>query len=201
MKESVSYTTTIAFCRKNTLIYASMLILLFFSACDTKKKTTETQERWKSAVAEKLPLMGHRNWILVVDKAFPLQNGEGIEIIYTNEQLLPVLSHLLLSLEKSDHVKPIIYTDEELNYLQTKHVKGLSTYKKGLNDLVKGAQKTMLHDSVFTKIDQASKLFKILVLKTNEIIPYSSVFLELDCQYWNDEKENNLRKRMNTTMR
>ena len=55
---------------------------------------------------------------------------------------------------------------------------------------------SILHDSVFTKLDEASKLFKIVVLKTNETIPYTSVFLQLDCSYWNAEKEKQLREKM-----
>ena len=32
--------------------------------------------------------------------------------------------------------------------------------------------------------------------KTNEVIPYSSVFIELDCKYWSPEKEKTLRHAM-----
>lgn len=55
---------------------------------------------------------------------------------------------------------------------------------------------SILHDSVFTKLDEASKLCTIVVLKTNETIPYTSVFLQLDCSYWNAEKEKQLREKM-----
>ena len=46
------------------------------------------------------------------------------------------------------------------------------------------------------KIDKASKLFKTLVIKTNQVIPYSSVFIELDCDYWSRDKEKQLRQLM-----
>lgn len=55
---------------------------------------------------------------------------------------------------------------------------------------------TILHNSVFKKLDAESKLFKVLVIKTNEAIPYTSVFMQLDCAYWNTEKENQLRLQM-----
>jgi hypothetical protein len=45
-------------------------------------------------------------------------------------------------------------------------------------------------------IDHASKLFKVMVLKTNETIPYSSVFIELDCKYWSGENEILLRDKL-----
>jgi len=39
---------------------------------------------WKAKVAETIPLLGHRNWILVVDSAYPLQSSPGVETIETN---------------------------------------------------------------------------------------------------------------------
>lgn len=30
---------------------------------------------WKQQLDRELPLLGHRNWILVVDKAFPMQTS------------------------------------------------------------------------------------------------------------------------------
>jgi hypothetical protein len=76
-------------------------------------------------------------------------------------------------------------------------VPAIDGYRKSLNNLLEGFDiQTMLHDSVFVKIDQASRLFKVLVVKTEEVIPYSSVFIELDCSYWSPEQEQELRERM-----
>ena len=36
---------------------------------------------WKKEFEEILPMLGHRNWILVVDKAYPMQSADGIETI------------------------------------------------------------------------------------------------------------------------
>ncbi|HEX7367874.1 MAG TPA: hypothetical protein VF273_12290, partial [Pelobium sp.] len=60
-------------------------------------------------------------------------------------------------------------------------------------------QRSMLHDSVFVNMDKASKLFQVLVLKTDEVIPYSSVFIQLDCKYWTAKKENELRQHMKSS--
>jgi len=30
---------------------------------------------WQEELERMLPLMGHRNWVLIVDKAFPLQGS------------------------------------------------------------------------------------------------------------------------------
>jgi D-ribose pyranose/furanose isomerase RbsD len=159
--------------------------------------TSLEQKNWKTTLAEELPLLGHRNWILVVDKAFPAQNAPGIHVVNTGEELLPVLQYTLGEISKSTHVKPIIFTDQELNFITPEIESGIGAYKKSLGEMLHGSDvQTILHDSVFEKIDEASKLFKILVLKTEGTIAYSSVFLQLDCKYWTGEKENALRQAM-----
>ena len=45
-------------------------------------------------------------------------------------------------------------------------------------------------------VDEAGKLFHILVLKTNMTIPYTSVFIRLDCKYLSADAEKRLRAKM-----
>jgi len=179
------------------LIFVIVLGLSNSCTCPSEQVKAPESKNWKSVLAEELPLLGHRNWILVVDKAFPAQTANGIEVINTGEELLPVLQYTLAEIGKSTHVKPIIYTDQELTFMTPELIPGIDAYKKSLGEVLHGAEvQTMLHNSVFTKIDEASKLFKVLVLKTEGTIAYSSVFLNLDCKYWGAEKENALRKAM-----
>ncbi len=181
----------------NIIICFSLATTL--SCCINEGPTYENKSavNWKSQLKEKLPEFGHRNWILIVDKAFPAQNADGIMIINTGEDLLDVLDYTLLEIERSAHVSPIVYTDKELSFITPDLFKNIEDYRSELEKAVgKYNTQVLLHDSVFVKIDEASKLFNVLVLKTNETIPYSSVFIELDCKYWSGEKENLLRNIM-----
>ncbi|MDP3913515.1 MAG: hypothetical protein Q8R96_07250 [Bacteroidota bacterium] len=181
-------------------IFLTLIIALSMSTSCTSpagQSTPLATNSWKTVLAEELPLLGHRNWILVVDKAFPAQNAPGIYVINTGEELLPVLKYTLDQISQSTHVKPIIYTDKELNFITPELEAGIEPFKNSLQEVLHGADvQTILHDSVFLKIDEASKLFKVLVLKTEGTIAYSSVFLNLDCKYWTGEKENALRQSM-----
>src|SRR5690606_34634589 len=95
------------------------------------------------------------------------------------------------------HVKPIIYRDAELDYLNDSLSAGIEEVKRKTNSVLQGEKvSTILHEDIFNKIDEASELFSILVLKTEEIHPYTSIFLELDCAYWNKDKEFGLRRNM-----
>jgi D-ribose pyranose/furanose isomerase RbsD len=176
-------------------IIIACLILAGISCNQPEKPVTHAN--WKQQLNDELPLLGHRNWILVVDKAFPMQSAQGMEIINTNEKLLPVLQYTLEKIDESTHVKPIIFTDKEMNYITEAQSPGVTNYKSQLKDALGNLRvQRLLHDSVFVKMDASSKLFKVLVLKTNETFAYSSVFIQLDCAYWSADKEKQLRDRM-----
>jgi D-ribose pyranose/furanose isomerase RbsD len=188
---------------KTQLIPIGISCVFLIAGCNfaTDQKTTvstlKSESNWKQQFDEKLPFLGHRNWILIVDKAFPEQNAPGMEYIYANEDLLPVLKLVLGQVNQSTHVKPIIYRDKELGFIKEEQARGVTRFIQDSKGLF-GTQnvQTLLHDEVFKKLDTESKLFKVLVIKTNETIPYTSVFLQLDCGYWNAAKEAQLRTNM-----
>ena len=175
------------------------VMILNLQACTENEKKPLSGTVWKQQLETQLPLLGHRNWILIVDKAFPLQTTEGVSMVYAEEELLDVLEYTLGRIKENNHIRPVIYTDKELDFIDQELVPEIEDYKSSLNEVIGQSNvQVLLHDSVFVKIDQASKLFKTLVIKTNQVIPYSSVFIELDCDYWSAEKETQLRKLMQT---
>ena len=181
------------------------LILIFFTVTASCKNTIVKQSQvttsWNNRLKSELPLLGHRNWILVVDKAFPLQTSSGLEVINTDERLENVLKIVLEDINATSHIKPIIFMDKELDFITEDQVKGIHDYRAKMMRLLNNqCPNKILHDSVFVKIDAASKLFKIVVLKTNQTIPYSSVFFQLDCAYWSPAKEKKLRENMMFTV-
>ena len=61
--------------------------------------------------------------------------------------------------------------------------------------LLAGAQISRLpHEQIIGKLDAAGKTFQVLLLKTNMTIPYTSVFFELECGYWDAASEKRLRE-------
>ena len=153
---------------------------------------------WTHEFERVLPLLGHRNWILVVDKAYPLQSSPGITTIDTQASLTAVLEKVVASVKTSTHVNPIFYTDKELGFISEDLAPGVEAFRADLARILAGARtQTLLHDSVFAKLAEAAKLFNVVILKTEGLIAYSSVFIELDCAYWSAEKEKTLRDKMN----
>src|ERR1035438_2739260 len=77
----------------------------------------EEPASWQAKVAQELPLLGHRNWILIVDSAYPLQVAPGVETVDTRAPLTAVLPYVLGEIENSEHVRPDIYMDAELPFV------------------------------------------------------------------------------------
>lgn len=157
-------------------------------------RTAKLASDWKGELAARLPLYGHRNWILVVDKAFPFQAASGITYLNSEASLPDVLSHVLESIAGSPHVKPTVYQDAEISMIDDQLAPGADAFKQRIQALLSGRPvHTLLHEAIFEKMDKAAELFGVLVIKTETTIPYSSVFIELDCAYWDAEREQKLR--------
>ncbi|MBN9502296.1 MAG: hypothetical protein J0H02_11030 [Armatimonadetes bacterium] len=155
------------------------------------------QTNWKTKLKEELPLLGHRNWVVIVDSAYPLQTSAGIETIFTGEDQLTVVKAVLTELKKQKHVRANVFLDKEMKFIDEKAAPGITKYRNSVSSLLKGmSAASMLHEDIIAKLDEAGKTFHVLVLKTKLTLPYTSVFLQLDCGYWSGDKESALRKKM-----
>ncbi len=150
---------------------------------------------WAQQLREELPLLGHRNWIVVVDSAYPLQTSPGVETIYANRAQLDVVREVLAELTNTKHVKPVIFTDAEMKFVPEAAAPGIGAYREELGKLMAGAPlKVMPHEEIIAKLDEAGKAFKVLVIKTPLTLPYTSVFFQLECGYWDATLETQLRE-------
>jgi hypothetical protein len=158
---------------------------------------TAVPAAWKAKVTEAMPLLGHRNWILIVDSAYPLQVSPGVETIETNADQLEVVQFVLHSMAKSIHVRPVISLDSELPFVPEPEAPGVTVYRNHLADLLHDyPTESQLHWKNIQDIAQAGEKFHVLVLKTNMTLPYTSVFIQLDCKYWSADAEKRLRSSM-----
>src|ERR1019366_2897017 len=175
---------------KSILTVALLLLGMVSVLADAPSKTAG----WKNFLREQLPILGHRNWIVVADSAYPAQNSAGIVTIETGATQIEVIQEVLRQLGSAKHVSPILYVDAELKPLNDHLAPGIDHYKKDLNKILKGrAVQGVLHGDLIAKLDEAGKTFKVVILKTSMTLPYTSVFFNLDCKYWGPEKEKQLR--------
>jgi L-fucose mutarotase/ribose pyranase (RbsD/FucU family) len=157
----------------------------------------DSNANWQKVLADRLPAYGHRNWIVVADSAYPAQARDGIETIVADADQVQVLQAVLGALAKSKHVAPIIHLDQELQYLDDAQVPGVEAYRDSLAAIFKDKTvEAVPHEKLIAQLDEVSQTFKILIIKTNMTVPYTSVFLQLDCAYWGPEAEKGLRAKM-----
>ena len=177
---------------KSSLVFL-ILAATFCSAADTSKMNSD----WKKTLQQILPVYGHRNWIVVADSAYPDQQSEGIETIVSHADQMDVLRQVLSEIAASKHVRPRIYLDRELKFVKEQDAPGVEDYRKQLYEMLdKAGIHAVAHEQIIEKLDKAGEKFKVLLIKTNMTIPYTSVFLQLDCAYWSDDAEKRLREAM-----
>jgi hypothetical protein len=150
---------------------------------------------WKKELQRELPLLGHRNWIVIADAAYPWQVSPGITTIETGSSQTDVVRTVLGQLAKTSHVTPAVLIDRELDAVPDKASPGIGFYRSELATLLRGKNPTrMPHEEIIRKLDDAGKTFHVLILKTTMTHPYTSVFLQLQCSYWDAVKEKALRQ-------
>lgn len=152
---------------------------------------------WEQVLYDRLPLYGHRNWIVVADSAYPAQAQNGIQTIVADAEQSVVLEKVFAALCASRHIKPVVYTDRELRFVSELDAPGITAYRNQLEILLEDFGVSVLpHEEIITKLERAARIFRVMIIKTNTTIPYTSVFFELDCAYWNRGAEDRLRSAM-----
>ncbi len=194
--------------KSHKLVLAVFLVCLGLSltACEGEKNEKEDAEEaketaqapnWEDKLLKELPALGHRNWLVVADSAFPAQISPGMDIVVSNEDHFAVLEKVLQALGQSKHIRPIVYLDKELDFVPEDQAPGIDACRKRLKDMLsRYGTKPVLHEELIARMDQVAKTFRILMIKTNLTLPYTTVFMELDCGYWGPESEAKMREKM-----
>ena len=152
---------------------------------------------WDEILKARLALFGHRNWIVVADAAYPAQSKSGVETIMADEEQTVVLESMRMMLSASKHVTATVYIDKELTFVREDDAPGISTYRDQLQNILSGYHvSAMPHETIIWKLDQAAEQFRVLLIKSNMRIPYTSVFFNLECGYWTADGEKRLRGAM-----
>lgn len=155
------------------------------------------ENTWKVAVANQAAQLGYRNWIVIAEASLPAQNREGIRQVTTNVDIPEALDYVLKTLEQTQHVRPQIYLTRELRSLENDLTPGIDEHRKQLQAALRSRETVELEQqSLLTLLEDATRSFDVLVIRTPTALPYTSVFLELQPGYWDAESEARLRERI-----
>jgi len=173
---------------RQQMVYTCVLgsIVLMLSGCN--------RPSWQGTLGDTLSEFGHRNWIVIADSAYPKQSAPGLQTVATGKTQLEVLDLVLNAIETAPHVRAVVMLDKELESVPEADAPGVAAYRTQLQRRLRGRDITVMpHEDIIDELDQAAQTFNVLVLKSDMTIPYTSVFLQLDCGYWDTVKENRLR--------
>ena len=176
-------------------------ILLSFTAfmitsCQQQPQATEALPQWEAQLSEKMPLLGHRNWIVITDMAYPLQSGAGITTLCADEPYTEVLRKVKAQIDAAPHVFAHVYHDRELDFIAEADMPGVDSLRAEMAKICGDEAQSVLHEELLEKMDAASRLYNIVIIKTPLTMAYTTTFFELDCAYWNGEKQQHLMERM-----
>jgi hypothetical protein len=91
-------------------------------------------------------------------------------------------------------VRPVAWLDTELALLTDELAPGIQEYRNRIRALLRGVTvQSALHSELIRRVGSAAAQFEVLVVKTRTHLPYASVFIELDCAYWDAQREDELR--------
>lgn len=162
--------------------FGLIVLLLIMTSCNS----------WESKLSEKMPYLGHRNWIVIADMAYPLQSGDGILTLYADEPYASVLQKVKDMVDAQPHVFAHIYNDAELEFVPEEDAPGVEAFRRDLEKVCGAESVRMRHEDLIRRLAEAGKLYQVIIIKTPMTIPYTTTFFELDCGYWDAEKQERL---------
>jgi hypothetical protein len=182
---------------KLPLLCTLLALLLVSSASIGPAAPNPAVPGWQTTLQQRLPLYGHRNWIVVSDAAFPAYSQDGIETIVVDQDLPSVLNKVAKAIASSNHVRAAAFVDRELQFVDEKDYPGVTRLRdQVIRTFGKNSLSSIPHAEAISKIDEAGKTFHVLFIKTNTTIPYTSVFMRLDCGYMTDEIDAKIKNAM-----
>ena len=184
----------------NRYSFSALLLLLplFIGGCASRN----VEAQWRERVDREIRTLGYRNWIVIGESAFPVHSRRGVRTLVVDDEIPNVLHGVLDSLEGLQNVTPRIHMAREHRHVPNDLAPGMDQYRKQLEDALHGHPvREMQHRSLSFMLEDSSRSFVVLVLKTRTALPYSSVFIELDSGYWDAEAEKEVRRSVEAELR
>jgi L-fucose mutarotase/ribose pyranase (RbsD/FucU family) len=174
------------------LLVLALMAFPTFAADDTSGEPT-----WQAVVEQRLPMFGDGNLIVIADAAFPEMSVDGVQTIHTHTPQIEVLKSVLASIDENKHLRPMVSTSDELKFVEERDAPGISAYRDSLLQLLAGRESDTVPElKAIHSAAETATLYRVLVLKTDSTLPFTSVFIHLKNGYWSPEAEKRLRDAM-----
>ncbi len=176
---------------KHFLLLPTFALLSCCASIHPQKKQTWTQQL-DSEIAE----LGAYNWILVTESAYPAPGRPEAHTVISPYQLPQTLDSVLQTIESSGHIRPRIYLTREVDELSETYAPGIENHRAKLSKYLNERTTQSLSARSLESLLRSSKNGnRVLVVKSQTSLPYTSIYIELESGYWDGESETALRNK------
>jgi len=151
---------------------------------------------WQQQISGALPIFGSGNWVVIASTEFPLLSVSGVETIRVPDGLGAAVNSMEGIFQMTSRLRPTFHVASELDFAAQQN-DDAKTYLEEIGKILPqiGVVKMPSEDIVNKIIDAAAKR-RVLVIKTDSMIPYGSIAIELGPGFWSVEQEQALRDAM-----
>lgn len=161
----------------------------------------ELIDQTRAAIDPQLQQLGARNWVVIADPTYPIPAGAGAVTMVVPSSSADTFREVLDLLELQASLTPRIWVCNEMEAVTESLAPGIEEYRETVNSLLSGRFCYRLDERIIAmQLAAASQQFRVLYIKTNTQLPYSSIAIELDSGYWNPDSEAEIRQRLEQLM-
>jgi len=167
--------------------------LFLVTACELPMSGSSNGD-WRARMARTMPLLGKRNRIVIANASFPMLAKSGVQTVYVGGDQLTAVATVLSMVDQTNHLRPLVTVDSELDQVSEKDAGGITDYRQKLAALLADREPThRTQQALIADLIDLSQSYRVVLLKTATALPYTTVSIELDCGFWTPEAERRLR--------
>src|SRR5262249_35091117 len=147
--------------RWRVLVLAALAAAAAVGAASDEPVRGREELSWRRGLARRLALYGHRNLGVIAHAAHPAPSKPGAETVLTGATQREVVEEPLAQIDKCKHLRPNVYLDAELPYVEEGDARGVTRYRERLKRLLgRRSVSELPHEKIIDRLDAAAGKFQ-----------------------------------------
>jgi len=145
-----------------------------------------------------MPHMGNGNWIVIADASFPKSTHPGWKTVPMGIDPLEALRDVLASAKAYGHVKPTVWLEREVFAINDGELASINEFRESVETLSANLymDASLTEAQLMTRLREVAMHHRVIVIKTPNPLPYSSIFIQFTRGNWSPEQEAAVRARL-----
>lgn len=136
--------------------------------------------------------------VVIADAAFPAMSHAGITTVPMAVGSIEALKDVLASSSAYGHIAPRVWVDRELMQLTEAQVPGIERFRARLQEAAGSVpiDGSLTQDDLRSRIREVAGTHRVIVIKTPNRLPFSTICIEFDHGNWTQDQDSLLRSQM-----